>query len=209
MNFETKTYRMKVQTFPILGGPLERPSGVEPNMAARGEAVSNFGVSYFSDTGFGVSNLGIWGFLAWLQLWFSALADRSLMTVFARHEGGSPQGYQRPPSLLPEAARAAYAPRIMDNRQTRRILARGLPPSRLYAALHHLNARRLNMGQFMERACKLSASNRIVIYRLSGRKRLCQRRHEFVTLGTGPSQMSGSSDNPLSFGVCDAHLWPS
>ena len=58
MNFETKTYRMKVQTFPILGGPLERPSGVEPNMAARGEAVSHVGAS----------NFGIWGFLAWLQL---------------------------------------------------------------------------------------------------------------------------------------------
>ena len=88
MNFETKTYRMKVQTFPILGGPLERPSGVEPNMAARGEGLSNFGVSYLSD-----SNYGIWGFLAWLQLWVAALADRSLMTVFARDEGAGPQGY--------------------------------------------------------------------------------------------------------------------
>ena len=204
MNFETKTYRMKVQTFPILGGPLERPSGVEPNMAARGEGLSNFGVSYLSD-----SNYGIWGFLAWLQLWVAALADRSLMTVFARDEGAGPQGYQRPPSLLPESARAAYAPRIMDNRQTRRILARGLPPSRLYTALHHLNARRLNIGQFMERACKLSASNRIVVYRLSRRKRLCQRKDEFATLQAGPSQMSSPSDNPLSFGVCDAHLWPS
>ena len=204
MNFETKTYRMKVQSFPILGGPLERHSGAGPNMAARGEGLSNFGVSNF-----GASNFGIWGFLAWLQLWFSALAERSCMTVFARHEGVCPQGYQRPPSLLPESARAAYAPRIMDNRQTRRILARGLPPSRLYAALHHLNARRLNIGQFMERACKLSASNRIVVYRLSGRKRLCQRKDEFATLQAGPSQMSGSSDNPLSFGVCDAHLWPS
>ena len=204
MNFETKTYRMKVQSFPILGGPLERPSGAGPNMAARGEAVSNFGVSYLSD-----SNYGIWGFLAWLQLWVTALAERSFMTVFARDEGVCPQGYQRPPSLLPESARAAYAPRIMDNRQTRRILARGLPPSRLYAALHHLNARRLNIGQFMERACKLSASNRIVVYRLSGRKRLCQRKDEFAALQTGPSQMSSPSDNPLSFGVCDAHLWPS
>ena len=194
---------MKVQTFPILGGPLERPSGAGPNMAARGEGLSNFGAS----------NFGICGFLAWLQLWVAALAERSFMTVFARDEGVCPQGYQRPPSLLPESARAAYAPRIMDNRQTRRILARGLPPSRLYAALHHLNARRLSIGQFMERACKLSASNRIVIYRLSGRKRLCQRKDEFATLQTGPSQMSGSSDNPLSFGqnlgVCDAHLWPS
>ena len=204
MNFETKTYRMKVQTFPILGGPLERPSGAGPNMAARGEAVSHVGASYLSDSGF-----GLWGFLAWLQLWFSALADRSLMTVFARDQGAGPKGYQRPPSLLPESARAAYAPRIMDNRQTRRILARGLPPSRLYAALHHLNARRLSIGQFMERACKLSASNRIVVYRLSGPKRLCQHKGEFATLQTGPSQMSGSSDNPLSFGVCDAHLWPS
>ena len=204
MHFETKTYAMKVQTFPILGGPLERPSGAGSAVAALGEAVSNFGASNC-----GVSNVGIWGFLAWLQLWVAALANRSLMSVFARDEGAGPQGYQRPPSLLPEAARAAYAPRIMDNRQTRRILARGLPPSRLYAALHHLNARRLSIGQFMERACRLSASNRIVVYRLSGPKRLCQRRHEFVTLGTGPSQMSGSSDNPLSFGVCYAHIWPS
>ena len=203
MNFETKTYRMKVQTFPILGGPLERPSGAEPNMAARGEGLSNFGAS----------NFGICGFLAWLQLWVAALADRSLMTVFARDEGVCPQGYQRPPSLLPESARAAYAPRIMDNRQTRRILARGLPPSRLYAALHHLNARRLSIGQFMERACKLSASNRIVVYRLSGRKRLCQRKGEFATLQTGPRGTSAPRDSALSFGqnlgVCDAHLWPS
>ena len=199
MNFETKTYRMKVQTFPILGGPLERPSGAGSEIAARGEAASHVGAS----------NYGIWGFLAWLQLWVTALAERSCMTVFARDEGAGPQGYQRPPSLLPESARAAYAPRIMDNRQTRRILARGLPPSRLYAALHHLNARRLSIGQFMERACKLSASNRIVIYRLSGRKRLCQRKGEFATLQAGPSQMSSPSENPLSFGVCDAHLWPS
>ena len=198
MNFETKTYAMKVQSFPILGGPLERPSGAGPELAARGEAESNFGV---------------WGFLAWLQLWVAALADRSLMTVFARHEGASPQGYQRPPSLLPESARAAYAPRIMDNRQTRRILARGLPPSRLYAALHHLNARRLSMGQFMERACKLSANGRIVVYRLMGRKRLCQRKDEFATLQAGPRETSAPRDSALSFGqnlgVCDAHLWPS
>ena len=194
---------MKVQTFPILGGPLERPYGAGSAVAARGEGLSNFGVS----------NVGVWGFLAWLQLWVTALADRSLMTVFARDEGVCPQGYQRPPSLLPEAARAAYAPRIMDNRQTRRILARGLPPSRLYAALHHLNARRLNIGQFMERACKLSASNRIVVYRLSGPKRLCQRKDEFATLQTGPRETSAPRDSALSFGqnlgVCDAHLWPS
>ena len=180
-----------------------RPSGAGSAVAARGEAVSHVGAS----------NFGIWGFLAWLQLWVAALADRSLMTVFARHEGGSPQGYQRPPSLLPEAARAAYAPRIMDNRQTRRILARGLPPSRLYAALHHLNARRLSIGQFMERACKLSASNRIVVYRLSGRKRLCQRKGEFATLDTGLNRTSPACDSALSLGqnlgVCDAHLWPS
>ena len=117
---------MKVQTFPILGGPLERPSGAGPELAARGEAASNLGVSYFSESGFGASNFGICGFLAWLQLWVAALANRSLMSVFARDEGAGPQGYQRPPSLLPEAARAAYAPRIMDNRQTRRILARGV-----------------------------------------------------------------------------------
>jgi len=206
MNFETKTYRMKVQTFPILGGPLERPYGAGSAVAARGEAVSNVGVS----------NYGLWGFLAWLQLWVAALADRSLMSVFARDEGGSAHGYQRyqrPPSLLPESARAAYAPRIMENRQTRRILARGLPPSRLYAALHHLNARRLSIGQFMERACKLSANGRIVVYRLSGRKRLCQRKGEFATLQTGPRGTSAPRDSALSvgqnLGVCDAHLWPS
>ena len=96
MNFETKTYRMKVQTFPILGGPLERPSGAGPELAARGEAASNLGVSYFSESGFGASNFGICGFLAWLQLWVAALANRSLMSVFARDEGAGPPRLSTP-----------------------------------------------------------------------------------------------------------------
>jgi len=143
---------------------------------------------------YGTRGGAISGFLLWLGLW---LKDR--------FKDISRQGDYRSPSFLPDSARAAYAPRIRSNRQARRIMARGIPASRGYAALHHLNARRLTLGQFMERACKLSASNRIVIYRLSGRKRLCQRRETVVTCGTMPTQ--GDKDR-LNLGLCTAHLWP-
>ena len=217
MNFETQTYHMKVQSFPILGGPLGRPLGAGPIMAPDEkdgrEAAPHVQSEDFGDSCFGVTSLGIWEFLAWCRLWFAALTEKSLNFCHSRphfkHRGA--QGYQRPPSLLPEAARAAFAPRIVSNRQSRRILARGLPPSRSYAALHHLNARRLNIGQFKERACRLSASNRIVIYRLSGRKRLCQCRETIARLTPTPhsqGQLTFDLNSGLNEGVCDAHLWP-
>jgi len=194
MNFETQTYLMKVQTFAIADGPHGLSVGAAPELGRYGEDVSSFRVLEF---------------LARLRLWFAALSGTCFMDIFARHDNVTAHGYQRPPSLVPEAARAAYAPRLLANRQSRRIMARGLPPSRSYAALHHLNARRLTIGQFMERACKLSASNRIVVYRLSGRKRLCQRRDEIAVSNAPQSDRQSHASLSLDLGVCEAHLWPS
>ena len=94
-------------------------------------------------------------------------------------------GYECGPSLLPEHARAATQPRLLANRRDRRIWGRGLPPSRQYVGLHHLNARRLTVGQFMERACRLSVSGRVKVYGLTARNRLCQRRHDVIYIGGG------------------------
>jgi len=147
---------------------------------------------------------GLSGFLLWLRLWMACVADGALTDLEARfyqksfHRGLSPDqikwGYQRAPSLLPETARAAFAPRLRVNRRDRRILQRGLPASRLYVGLHHLNARRLTVGQFMERACRLSVNGRAQVYRMAMRRRLCQRRDEVCHiargLGVGLSRIS-------------------
>ena len=135
------------------------------------------------------------GFLAWLGLWMALVADGVLTDLEDRlyqkrfHYGLSASqiglGYERGPSLLPEHARAAFAPRLLANRRDKRILGRGLPPSRQYVGLHHLNARRLTVGQFMERACRLSVSGRMKVYGLMARNRLCQRRHDVIYIGGG------------------------
>lgn len=198
MNFETTTYDMKIFALPTADEMLNPSRSAASDMATGGGAVS--------------------GFLVWLRLWLTCLAPEGLRgglqerlaDIFS--QGGSRASQDpRPPSLLPEAARAAYAPRLRANRQARRIMARGIPASRSYAALHHLNARILTVGQFKERACKLSASNRVVIYRLGGRKRLCQRREEVIKTGTTPSQSpyKGGHNQDLNLGLCDAHIWPS
>ena len=138
-------------------------------------------------------SFAVTGFLVWLRLWFASVCSRG--------SSDRSQTCQRPPSLLPDSARAAQAPCIRVNRRTRRILARGIPASRGYAALHHLNDRSLTLGQFKERACKLSLSNRIVIYRLSSRKRLCQCREAVSVIGRWKGQ-----DETLS--LCAAPLRP-
>jgi len=148
---------------------------------------------------FGTHGGAISGFLVWLRLWFETWAKDRL-------SGISPQTDYRPPSLLPDSVRASFAPRMRANRKARRIMARGIPASRGYAALHHLNGRRLTFRQFMERACKLSTSNRIVVYWLSGRKRLCQCRESVAGCAVVPRP----DDIPtLNLGLCAAHLWPS
>ena len=159
MNCATNTYGMKDLAFPI---PALN-SGAAPVMGTRGEALSS----------------GLAGFLAWLRLWLACVAEGRLAY---KPGSGVSQSYRRPPSLLPDSARAAIAPTLRFNRQIRRRKARGLPASRQYVGLHHLSARSLNIGQFLERACKVSSNGRIVVYRLVGRKRLCQRREEFVGL---------------------------
>ena len=87
---------------------------------------------------------------------------------------------------------------------------RRLPASRQYAALHHLNGRRLTIGQFMERACRLSANGRTEIYRLRGRKRLCQCREAFTAAGSksGTAHQNHITTDGLSLGLCAAHIWP-
>ena len=141
---------MKDLAFPI---PAVK-SGAAPVMGTRGDSATS----------------GLVGFLAWLRLCLACVAEGRL--AYKRGSGVS-HGHRRAPSLLPDSARAAIAPKIRVNRQTCRIMARGLPSSRRYVGLHHLNARQLSIGQFLERACKISSNGRIVVYRLVGRKRLC------------------------------------
>ena len=161
-------------------------SGDAPVMGTRGEGVS-----------LGLSEFGLAGFLAWLRLWLACVAEGRL--AYKRGSGVS-HGHRRAPSLLPESARAAVAPTLRFNRQLRRRKARGLPASRQYVGLHHLSARSLTIGQFLERACKVSSNGRVVVYRLRGRKRLCQRREEFIGV-------LGPSHNPCTR-LCAAPLWP-
>ena len=182
MNCATNTYGMKDLAFPI---PALN-SGAAPVIGTRGEGVSS-----------GLSEFGLAGFLAWLRLWLACVAEGRL--AYKRGSGVS-HGHRRAPSLLPDSARAAIAPTLRFNRQLRRRKARGLPASRQYVGLHHLSARSLTIGQFLERACKVSSNGRIVVYRLVGRKRLCQRREEFVGL------LGCSYD--LCLRLCAAPLWP-
>ena len=170
MTYVTRTYDMKVLGLPT---PALK-SGAAPVMGACGGAVSGYGV---------------FGFLTWLRLWVSCLG-RHMNRQSLGLRGLSATGYQRAPSLLPESARAAYAPRLRASRKDRRILRRGLPASRLYAGLHHLNARRLTVGQFMERACRLSVNGRVGVYRLGMRRRLCQRRDEVCHIGGSLGMLS-------------------
>ena len=181
MNCATNTYGMKDLAFPI---PALN-SGAAPVMGTHGEGLS-----------LGLSEFGLAGFLAWLRLWLACVAEGRL--AYKRSSGAS-QSY-RPPSLLPDSASAAVAPTLRLNRQIRRRKARGLPASRQYVGLHHLSARSLTIGQFLERACKVSSNGRIVVYRLVGRKRLCQRREEFVGM-QGPSHDLGPR-------LCAASPWP-
>ena len=152
-------------------------------------------------------------FLVWLRLWLGYMAGEVFTDIFSYlgpnfspyFGRNAPTGYQRPPSLLPEAARAAIAPRILVNRRRRRIIARGLPPSRRYDGLHHLNDRRLTMGQFLERACRLSVNGRAGIYGLEYRLRLCQRKHQVCV---SPISSTLSKIDDVSSGLSANHLWP-
>ena len=172
---------MKDLAFPI---PAVK-SGAAPVMGTRGEAL------YLA-----LSEFGLAGFLAWLRLWLACVAEGRL----AYKRGSGVLHDHRPPSLLPDSARAAIAPTLRFNRQLHRRKARGLPTSRQYVGLHHLSARSINIGQFLERACKVSSNGRVVVYRLVGRKRLCQRREEFVGL------LGCSRDFGLK--LCAASPWP-
>ena len=177
MNCATNTYGMKDLAFPI---PALN-SGAAPVMGTRGDSAAS----------------GLAGFLAWLRLWLACVAEGRL--AYKRGSGVS-HGHRRAPSLSPDSARAAVAPTLRLNRQIRRRKARGLPASRQYVGLHHLSARSLTIGQFLERACKVSSNGRVVVYRLRGRKRLCQRREEFVGL------LGCSRDFGLK--LCAASPWP-
>ncbi len=150
---------------------------------------------------------GISGFLVWLRLWFACVAEGVLTDIFSHRKITSQRGYQRPPSLLPDSARAAIAPQVLCGRRRRRILARGLPPSRRYDGLQYLNDRQLTGNQFLERACRLSVGGRVGIYGLEYRLRLCQRRHEvsacFADVRTVAPIGSG-----VSVGVSKFHLGP-
>ena len=144
-------------------------------------------------------------FLVWLRLWLGYMAGEVFTDIFPNFACPARKGYQRPPSLLPEEARAAFAPRILVNRRRRRIIARGLPPSRRYNGLHHLNDRRLTVGQFLERACRFSVNGRVRIYGLEYRLRLCQRKADFCA---GPSRNTPLQNTGVSLGLSVFHLGP-
>ena len=144
-------------------------------------------------------------FLVWLRLWLGYMAGEVFTDIFPNFACPARKGYQRPPSLLPEEARAAIAPRILVNRRRRRIIARGLPPSRRYNGLHHLNDRRLTVGQFLERACRFSVNGRVGIYGLEYRLRLCQRKADFCA---GPSRNTPLQNTGVSLGLSVFHLGP-
>ncbi len=151
------------------------------------------------------SSYGVSGFLLWLRLWMAHTA-RGILTDIGRAKS-KPQsrGYQRPRSLLPDAARSAAAPRILLSRRSKRILARGLPASRRYFGFEHLNARQLTGNQFLERAARLSVSGRTIVYRLEYKARLCVRR---PNNGPQKPQAHIPKTEGINLGLCDAHLYP-
>ena len=106
---------------------------------------------------------------------------------------------------------AAKAPRILANRQSKRIMQRGLPAARLYVGLRHLNARQLTGNQFLERACRLSANGRACIYRLEYKTRLCQRRQVNHILSALAQLCPAATVQGclINAGLSAAHVWPS
>ncbi len=156
---------------------------------------------------------GISGFLVWLRLWLGCVAEGVLTDIFSHYRNPNSQsGYQRPQSLLPDAARAAIAPQVLCGRRRRRIIARGIPASRRYDGLQYLNDRQLTGNQFLERACRLSVNGRVGIYGLEYRLRLCQRRHEVCTCMTNICvtniKTHAPSGSGVSVGVSKFHLGP-
>ncbi len=165
--------------------------------------------------GIGIGSEAVSSFLVWLKLWLGCVAEGILTDVFPNRQTtpqtGYPRGYQRPPSLLPDSARAAIAPQVLCGRRRRRILARlngrGVPASRRYDGLQYLNDRQLTGNQFLERACRLSVNGRVGIYGLEYRLRLCQRRHDICACITAYSCVVLSA-MAVSIGLSKFHLGP-
>ena len=160
---------------------------------------------------------GVSGFLLWFHLWVACTVEGFLVDI---GRAASPpkkhtaRGYQRPRSLLPNAARSAMAPRVLVSRRSKRILARGLPASRRYFSYEHLNARQLTGNQFLERAAKLSVNGRLGVYRLEYRLRLCQSIEPRLRKSTRLKDMTlcprpwTPKFRTLNAGVCEVHLYP-
>ena len=178
-------------------------------------AASLRGTLFPAPAGVGIGGEAVSSFLVWLKLWLGCVAEGVLTEVFPHRKAnpqsgyprGYPRGYQRPPSLLPDEARAAIAPQVLCGRRRRRIIARGIPASRRYDGLQYLNDRQLTGNQFLERACRLSVNGRVGIYGLEYRLRLCQRKHQVCACFADVSALAPSGSG-VSVGVSKFHLGP-
>jgi len=81
----------------------------------------------------------------------------------------------------------------------------------LYVGLRHLNRRQLTGNQFLERACRLSVTGRVRIYRLEYKTRLCQRRQVNQILNALAQLCPAVLHNgrAVNAGLSAEHLWPS
>ena len=148
---------------------------------------------------------GLLAYLALMRLWMSSFVELCRAPAYRSSKRF------RSFALIPDAMCAAKAPRILANRQSKRIMRRGLPAARLYVGLRHLNARQLTGNQFLERACRLSANGRACIYRLEYKTRLCQRRQVNHILSALAQLCPAATVQGclINAGLSAAHVWPS
>ena len=160
-------------------------------------------------------SLGLLTYLGWMRLWLACTVEnitargfRYLRMVEAKalqEAADITSGKTRAPALIPDAARAPEAPKIMLSRSSKRMLARGLPASRRYAWFRYASPRTLNGNQFFELLGRISVHGRASVYRLEYKRRLCVRRPYNVVTVVRPRLVNPAS---VSLGYCAAHLWP-
>ena len=183
MKFETQTYTTLKTDFTY------RPSCTPSEPKRQAQSVS----------------AGILAYVALMRIWMSSFAELCRAPAYRSSKRF------RPFTLIPASQRSAWAPRVLANRQSKRIMRRGLPAARLYVGLRHLNTRQLTGNQFLERACRLSVTGRVRIYRLEYKTRLCQRRQVNQILNAIAQLCSAVLHNgcAVNAGLSADHIWPS